>query len=102
MFLDERIAGLYRDETHQRDLFTAFAAFAIAIGCLGLVGLSAYTVERRTKEMGIRKALGASAFDVARLLIVTICQASASCERVGMAGGVVAHAALAGDIRISH
>ena len=69
MFLDERIAGLYRDVTHQRDLFTAFAGFAIAIGCLGLIGLSAYTAERRTKEMGIRKALGASAFDVARLLI---------------------------------
>ena len=54
---------------HQRDLFTAFAGFAIAIGCLGLIGLSAYTAERRTKEIGIRKVMGASAFDIAELLI---------------------------------
>ena len=69
MFLDERIAGLYSDVAHQRDLFTAFAGFAIAIGCLGLIGLSAYTAERRTKEIGIRKVMGASAFDITRLLI---------------------------------
>ena len=70
IFLDDRIAGLYRDVVHQGELFTAFAGFAITIGCLGLIGLSAYTAERRTKEIGIRKAMGASAFDIARLLIL--------------------------------
>jgi putative ABC transport system permease protein len=70
MFLDERIAGLYKDLAQQRDLFTAFAGFAIAIGCLGLIGLSAYVADRRTKEFGIRKAMGASAFEIARLLIL--------------------------------
>lgn len=70
IFLDERIAGLYRDVVHQGELFTAFAGFAIAIGCLGLIGLSAYTAERRTKEAGIRKAMGASGFDIAWLLIL--------------------------------
>ena len=70
MFLDERIAGLYKDLAQQRDLFTAFAGFAIAIGCLGLIGLSAYIADRRTKEIGIRKAMGASAFEIARLLVL--------------------------------
>ena len=68
-FVDERIDLLYRDITRSGRLFASFAGFAAAIGCLGLVGLSAYTAERRTKEIGIRKALGASTFEVTRLLI---------------------------------
>jgi putative ABC transport system permease protein len=69
LFLDDRIAGLYVSIKREGRLFAAFASFAIAIGCLGLVGLSAYAAERRTKEIGIRKALGASTFDLARLLV---------------------------------
>ncbi|HEY2531829.1 MAG TPA: ABC transporter permease [Xanthobacteraceae bacterium] len=69
VFLDDRIAELYRDVAHEGRVFAAFAGFAVAIGCLGLIGLSAYTAERRTKEIGIRKALGASTFDVSWLLI---------------------------------
>ena len=69
VFLDDRIAGLYSDVTHEGRVFAAFSGFAMVIGCLGLIGLSAYTAERRTKEIGIRKALGASTFDVSRLLI---------------------------------
>jgi putative ABC transport system permease protein len=69
IFLDDRIADLYRDVLHQGGLLAAFAGLAVAIGCLGLIGLSAHASERRTKEIGIRKALGASTFDVCRLLI---------------------------------
>ena len=68
-FLDDRVALLYLDISRSAHLFTTFAGFAVAIGCLGLVGLSAYTAERRTKEIGIRKALGASTLDVSWLLI---------------------------------
>jgi putative ABC transport system permease protein len=68
-FVDDRIARLYLDETREGRLFAAFAGFAALIGCLGLVGLSAYTAERRTKEIGIRKVLGASTLDVTGLLI---------------------------------
>ncbi len=68
-FLDDRVALLYLDISRSAHLFTAFAGFAVAIGCLGLIGLSAYTAERRTKEIGIRKALGASTLDVSWLLI---------------------------------
>jgi putative ABC transport system permease protein len=69
MFLDDRIAGLYRDVIRARRVFTVLAGFAVILGCLGLVGLSAYTAERRTKEIGIRKALGASTVDILWLLI---------------------------------
>ena len=69
VFLDDRIAGLYLDVTREGLMFATFAAFAVAIGCLGLIGLSAYTAERRTKEIGIRKALGASTVDVVWPLI---------------------------------
>jgi putative ABC transport system permease protein len=68
-FVDDRVARLYLDITQAGRMFAGFAGFAAAIGCLGLVGLSAYTAERRTKEIGVRKALGASTFDVTRLLI---------------------------------
>jgi putative ABC transport system permease protein len=68
-FVDERIALLYVNDVREGNLFAAFASVAGVIGCLGLVGLSAYTAERRTKEVGIRKALGASAFDIIKLMI---------------------------------
>ena len=68
IFLDDRIAGLYLDVTREAMMFATFAAFAVIIGCLGLIGLSAYTAERRTKEIGIRKALGASTLNIVWLL----------------------------------
>ncbi|HLY58188.1 MAG TPA: ABC transporter permease [Stellaceae bacterium] len=68
-FLDERIERLYLEITRQGEIFAGFAAITVVIACLGLFGLSAFTAERRTKEIGIRKALGASTVDVAGLLI---------------------------------
>jgi len=59
-FLDERIDNLYRAEQRVGTLFMYFTALAIFISCLGLLGLAAYMVEQRTKEIGIRKVLGAS------------------------------------------
>ncbi len=58
-FLDDQIAGLYKKDQKIGDVFGIFAIIAIIIACLGLFGLASYTAEVRTKEIGIRKVLGA-------------------------------------------
>ncbi len=66
-FLDERFAAQYAAEEKSGKLFTLFAIISVLIACLGLFGLVAYTIEQRTKEIGIRKVLGAS---VQQLLVL--------------------------------
>ena len=67
-FVDEQYAALYAEERRMGRLFSVFAFLAIAIACLGLLGLAAYVTLRRTKEIGIRKVLGATAWHIVRLL----------------------------------
>ncbi|CAN5821981.1 ABC transporter permease [soil metagenome] len=67
-FLDENFAALYSAETRTGQIFTSFAIIAIVIAGLGLFGLSAFTAEQRTKEIGIRKVLGASVQQVLFML----------------------------------
>ncbi|MGB2907285.1 MAG: ABC transporter permease [Candidatus Aminicenantaceae bacterium] len=59
-FLDQEFADQYRAEERLSRIFAYFSLLAIFIACLGLFGIAAYTAERRTKEIGIRKVLGAS------------------------------------------
>ncbi len=59
-FLDEKFNQLYNSEQQQGTLFTIFACIAIFLACLGLFGLSAFTITQRVKEIGVRKVLGAS------------------------------------------
>lgn len=59
-FLDEQFGKLYQSEQQQGTLFTIFSCIAIFIACLGLFGLSAFTITQRVKEIGVRKVLGAS------------------------------------------
>ena len=68
-FIDDRIEALYRSITRQGQVFAGFALVAVAIACLGLFGLAAFTAERRTKEIGIRKAMGATTSDILKLLV---------------------------------
>lgn len=68
-FLSEMMTAQYHDELTTAQLFLVFSVLAILIACLGLYGLSAFTVERRTKEIGIRKVMGASIKDIVALLI---------------------------------
>ncbi len=67
-FLDERFSKVYSAEQRIGKIFAVFAGLAVLIGCLGLFGLSAFIAERRTKEIGIRKVLGASASGIVSLL----------------------------------
>lgn len=67
-FLDNKFDELYRSEQRQGTLFTSFACIAIFIACLGLLGLSAFAISQRTKEIGIRKVLGANVSSIVTLL----------------------------------
>lgn len=60
-FLDDKIAGFYKQESQLAQLYEIFAAIAIFLSCLGLYGLALFMAVQRTKEVGIRKVLGASA-----------------------------------------
>ncbi len=67
-FMDESFDQVYRSETRIGRLFTIFSGLSILIACLGLFGLAAFATERRTKEIGIRKVLGASTTGLVALL----------------------------------
>jgi putative ABC transport system permease protein len=67
-FADAGFDAAYRDEERLGQLFSVFAGLAVFIACLGLFGLAAYAAERRTKEIGVRKVLGASAGHIVGLL----------------------------------
>ena len=67
-FLDQDLANLYKGEEQMSGIFNLFAILALVISGLGLYGLSAYLAQRRTKEIGVRKVLGASVFSILYLL----------------------------------
>ncbi|NMH88908.1 ABC transporter permease [Flavivirga algicola] len=67
-FMDASFSKMYDNVNRTKTMFTAFAILAILVACLGLLALSAYMVEQRSKEMSIRKVLGASMETIFRLL----------------------------------
>jgi len=68
-YSEDVIGELYKKEDARAQSFGAFSLLAVIIGCLGLFGLAAFTAERRTKEIGIRKVLGARTRDIVQLLV---------------------------------
>lgn len=68
-FVDDQYDALYRTEVRLGKLFSYFTTLAILIGCLGLFGLTSFTTEQRTKEIGIRKVLGASVQGIIYMLV---------------------------------
>lgn len=71
-FLDQDIANLYKGEQQMGNIFNLFAILGLFISCLGLYGLSAFMAEQRTKEIGVRKVLGASVLNLVYLLSINI------------------------------
>lgn len=67
-FLDEDFAALHEGDQKMGEIFIGFSILAIVIACLGLYGLASYTTEQRTKEIGVRKTLGATATDIVLLM----------------------------------
>lgn len=67
-FMDQNFDKLFRAEQRMGEVFSVFAGLAIFVACLGLFALSAFTSEQRTKEIGIRKAMGASSMSLTMLL----------------------------------
>jgi len=68
-FLEEDYQRLYESEQRVEQIFAAFSMLAVVIACLGLFGLASFITEQRTKEIGIRKTLGATAPGIVRLLL---------------------------------
>ncbi|MCW5910685.1 MAG: ABC transporter permease [Cyclobacteriaceae bacterium] len=67
-FLDQNFDSLFKEEQRLGQLFTVLTGIAIFVACLGLMGLASFTAEQRTKEIGIRKVMGASVSSVSALL----------------------------------
>jgi putative ABC transport system permease protein len=69
LFVDQRLEEVYRDMSRQARFFASFCGVAMLIAGLGLFALAAFTAEQRTKEIGVRKAMGAGKADILRLLV---------------------------------
>jgi ABC-type antimicrobial peptide transport system permease subunit len=67
-FIDKQFAANYKSDQQAGVLFNLFAAIAIFISCLGLFGLATFTAQRRTKEIGVRKVLGASVINIIKMI----------------------------------
>jgi putative ABC transport system permease protein len=67
VFLNQLMQRQYMDVIRQGVIFAVFSALALFLSCIGLFGLAAFATERRTKEIGIRKAMGADSSDIVRL-----------------------------------
>ena len=63
-FMSDQFTQLHQNDQQQGQLFGAFATLAILISCLGLFGLAAFSAEKRTKEIGVRKVLGADVLNI--------------------------------------
>ena len=68
-FLDDTLAMMYKNERKLSTIFSYFSSLAILIACLGVLGLSLYSIRQRIKEIGIRKVIGASVTSITGLLI---------------------------------
>ena len=99
-FLDQRLAQLYEREQRLSALIGYFAGLAILISCLGLYGLVALVTQQKTKEIGIRKVLGASVSSLVGLLSKDFVGAGAGGPGYCLAPGLVGYVEMAGRVRL--
>lgn len=67
-FLDEEIDNFYKEDRYFANMFSMFSILAIVVSCLGLIGLVSFSTKRRSKEIGVRKVLGASVLKILKLI----------------------------------
>lgn len=101
-FLDDSFNELYKDDQQTSTLIFVFAIIAILISCLGLFGLAAFTAERRTKEIGIRKVLGATVTGIVELLTKRFFEACIDCYCYSIACCLVCHEQMAAGFCLSY
>ena len=101
-FLDAQFDALYRSEMRMSQVVMAFSIIALFIACLGLFGLASFTAERRTKEIGVRKVLGASVTSIVGLLSADFLKLVGIAFVIAGACGVPSDATLAGGLRLSY
>ncbi len=100
-FLDEALDQQYKAETSLTKLIGIFASVSIFIACMGLFGLAAFTTEQRSREIGTRKVLGATAWQIITLLarrILVLVLVAAVLASIGI---VLRHERVAGWLRLS-
>ena len=101
-FLDDDYDRQFQADERQGTLFGVFVGIAIFIACLGLFGLAAFSTERRTKEIGLRKTFGAGTRDIVWMLLRQFSDARADRQSHRLAGGLVLSARLAAGLCLSH
>lgn len=83
-FLDEQLADLYQSEVRTLGVFSTFAAIALFLACLGLLGMALAMLSQKVKEVGIRKILGASAFQIVRMIFLQFAKLIAFALVIGL------------------
>ena len=101
-FSEDIVDELYEAEDARAKTFAGFALLAVIVACLGLFGLAAFTAERRTKEIGIRKVLGARTPRHRPAAGLAILQAGDHRQSDRLAGRLVGDARLAERLRRAH
>lgn len=89
-FLDDKMASIYAEEQRLKKVSNTFAFLAIVISLLGIWGLVSFTTQQRTKEIGVRKVLGASVFEITRLLSLEFLVLVAISVSIGIPIGIYA------------
>ena len=101
VFVDQLLEQEFQQEQTEAKVLVSFSLLAIIIACMGLFGSASFTVERRTKEIGLRKVMGARVKNIVTLLLWQIFKTRVIRKHYRLARGHICHADLAGKIPVS-